>query len=496
MYKCISTIVVLGVLNGAPALAETYDAAEFPCLNRPVIHATIPGDTVLSDQQSFNCFAWQEFIAVNWPTKPGAGADAFGVPGDLNPVVFETYKNVHDLLSSDGTTPAAFDKARFLPQGAEEHERVLSRTSKLGNNFNPALDINEAAPSIAWLADRHANLVWYEIFVNEPEFDYFYENKFYNSMQQFMAATEGHNIDLPMGQVDGSVGAMEFKAAWLAVPDPEERKWQRYKLSTSHFCTQDEGGASVCTKSTIALIGLHIIHKTTSQPNWIWATFEHVDNVPDQSAVDAGALDREYTFYAEDCTERDVPEICTGGQLTFPAATAARKARLNEPGSTTSCKPNVSPAYALGRFVGGMVDPASPCQPYPVRATRMFALPQTPENPIVQTNAAARALIKAANPDSVYQNYQLINVMWSDSPVDENAGAAPPMAPLSNTAFRPTHNAFPVSNPVLETYVQNLACLDCHASATIASSILTKKPTFASDYSFIFGMAGPKRPAP
>ena len=30
MYKCISTIVVLGVLNGAPALAETYDAAEFP----------------------------------------------------------------------------------------------------------------------------------------------------------------------------------------------------------------------------------------------------------------------------------------------------------------------------------------------------------------------------------------------------------------------------------------------------------------------------------
>ena len=172
----------------------------FPCLNRPVIHATIPGDTVLSDQQSFNCFAWQEFIAVNWPTKPGAGADAFGVPGDLNPVVFETYKNVHDLLSSDGTTPAAFDKARFLPQGAEEHERVLSRTSKLGNNFNPALDINEAAPSIAWLADRHANLVWYEIFVNEPEFELFLRKQ----VLQFDAAVYGGDrrsqLDLPMGR--------------------------------------------------------------------------------------------------------------------------------------------------------------------------------------------------------------------------------------------------------------------------------------------------------
>ena len=157
----------------------------------------------------------------------------------------------------------------------------------------------------------------------------------------------------------------------------------------------------------------------------------------------------------------------------------------------TSCEANVAPASTIGPFKGGMVEDSSYCQPYPIRATRLFPLPDTNENPTVTTNRAAQSAIRDANPDSVFQYYQLVNILWSDSPVDENAGKQAPVAPLSKTAFRPELTTFPVSNPVLETYVQHTSCLQCHSQAQVAATP-QHDPAFASDYSFIFGMAGPK----
>jgi hypothetical protein len=122
---------------------------------------------------------------------------------------------------------------------------------------------------------------------------------------------------------------------------------------------------------------------------------------------------------------------------------------------------------------------------------REFALPNSHENPIRDTNKAAHELIRQANPDSVYQHYNLVNVLWNDSPIDENRGKRAPVAPLSDTAFRPNPQAFPVANTVLETYIQSSTCIACHSAATIAGSPDESNPVHASDYSFIFGMAGP-----
>ena len=35
------------------------------------------------------------------------------------------------------------------------------------------------------------------------------------------------------------------------------------------------------TGCAAALVGLHIVYKTPSRPQWIWSTFRHVDNVPE-----------------------------------------------------------------------------------------------------------------------------------------------------------------------------------------------------------------------
>ena len=185
------------ILSWSHQGATAQDEPKFPCANPPVVDATIPSDTVLSDQQSFNCFAWQEFIGVNWPSKTGASASDFGTPGDLSPVVFETYHNIHDFLLPDGTPPNSDNTLDFLPEGTDETARVLSRASKLGNNFDPSKDINEAAPQVAWLADRDGNLVWYEILVNDQEYDYFIENRLYNSEAQYQQAVSYTHLTLP-----------------------------------------------------------------------------------------------------------------------------------------------------------------------------------------------------------------------------------------------------------------------------------------------------------
>ena len=53
------------VLAGALA-AQTG----FSCIKPPTVSPTLPVDTVITDQDDFNCFGWQEFIALNWKASP------------------------------------------------------------------------------------------------------------------------------------------------------------------------------------------------------------------------------------------------------------------------------------------------------------------------------------------------------------------------------------------------------------------------------------------
>lgn len=130
--------------------------------------------------------------------------------------------------------------------------------------------------------------------------------------------------------------------------------------------------------------------------------------------------------------------------------------------------------------------------PYAIQVAREMPLPDTNENPVVSINLAAQELIRQTNPESVYQYYQLVNVLWNDTPSDENRASTPPVNSRSRTGFRPNPAAFPVANSVMETYVQDRTCIDCHAFAKIAKSPGHPESQFTSDYSFVFSMAGPK----
>ena len=470
----------------APAVSAASSSSapiSFPCLNKPAVNYNTPGDTPITSQDGVNCFAWQTFIGLNWPvdaSHPGepdktASASVFGEPGLHQTSVWETYANSKSVFRANAQPPLPWGHTPDVPSSCQKISQTLGlrvmQASRMPGSFNMSKEASQAFPgnNPNWLADKDGNLVYYEILIGKDEYDYINNNGLYNANTQAAHIQQNKNIAMPLGH-DKVLGGLEIKAAWLSVSDPQNPKWKNYKLSTSVIY---DPVSKDCHASTIALVGMHIIRKTASQPQWIWATFEHKDNAPDTASIKSdGTVDGDYTFYSNSCTVKPVPAGC--------------KAKVENGTSVTqtSCHVNVSPAYYL--------DTSGNCPAYPIQVSRDFAIKDSTDNHVASLNRAVQQLIASSNADSVYTHYQLVNVLWSSAAVNDNAPPGnPPLTPLSISGETPSLNTVPVANTMLETYAQGFNCLSCHAYASVARDARAQLggKAYATDYSFIFSFA-------
>lgn len=473
----IGLVACLGPETATQAAAPSISPASFKCgLLTVPFGSTVPSDApILSNQLDADCFGWWEFIALNWPSTQGSG---FGNPSDQNPVQWETYMSRELLFQPGAATPPPWGAQPAIPPDCQSQAqltaentksmRLIQAISKFTSTFATEFDfpnsIDEAAPTNApnWLGAQNGTNVWYEVRINQDEYNYVVSNQFYNANQQAAWVNNGNGqpIILPKGSLQSSAptGAIEIKAAWLEVADPRNTKWQRYKLSPAVVV---DPSSNTCRSTTVALVGFHIIHKTQSQPTWIWATFEHVDNVPGSSSSSGS-----YNFYNSNCQPQQVqvPASCLPSGATSPV--------------TVSCTPNTPPPYYLGNGCPG---------PVPIQVSRVVPI----DSDAQQANSIAQAAIAKAFPKSVWQNYQLVNVIWSTSPTQDPK--KPAQVPLPLSSMQPPQK---VANVVLETYMQNLTCTDCHRYATIAPTAENSNPHWDADFSFAIGSAAepPSRP--
>ena len=170
-------------------------------------------------------------------------------------------------------------------------------------------------------------------------------------------------------------GSIELKAAWKIIPDKDlEKAKPFYKISKAmvpKIIGFDENKKPILSKNYslhyIALVGLHIIHKTENAPQYIWMTFEHVYNAPTENKVDSSI---KYSFYnLASKSEPNIPPI-------------PGKDSLN------------APIQVLRKAENGI------------------------SNTIQNLNTNMHNLIRKSNPESVWQYYQLINVQWPQSIVN------------------------------------------------------------------------------
>lgn len=424
----------------APAKAKPFEL--------PEKSYQIPTDpSPILEQVTANEFAWQSFIAVNWPAATGEGTERgkpdtqrpFGAPG---PVVWETYKNVMDVFLEDGAKPLPWN-ADGVPHAKDAAARVMPRVSKSkpdAHKIGHLLDlvqsqrqtqpgvsefksgISEAQPSVAsWLVAQNQTLTRFEVFINKTVFDYVYENGFYDAKNQVNAVQPGGP------GVASPIGAMEFKAAWIEITKGMDAS--RYHTTEATLDIDPNRENDKSRQATMGLVGLHIIHKTPNAPQYVWATFEHKDNCPD---VGAGSKGDQWHYYSDTLNPKNF---------------------------------NMPP------------------QQNPAQVVRMTPLPDEVKALNEKYQGAIRRDNQKHGIQSPWPNYQLVNTQWPS-----NSITVPPLtkAPL------PGGNAIPriLANTTMETYVQDLSCLHCHINARISADGADEASAeFASDYSFVYGMA-------
>ncbi|MEJ8574557.1 hypothetical protein [Microbaculum marinum] len=302
----------------------------------PAGFATNPNALGISEKtggRMADCFAWESFVALNWPgtrSCRGVPSNRKGTADWTSNRVWETYKEPYELFQATNETwdPALIDFNDAPPEGPcgdlTGSGRKLLRHA---NKFPLSNEDAQAFLDSAVLRDQNGNAVWYEILMNRDVFDYIRDSGLAaTGAYSFGGPLDGENVDFPTA-ADGAsgTGAIEIKAAWRQMTDADD---------LARYFTQDAVvyDSVTCTETTVGLVGLHIARKVAFSPKWIWATFEHEDNVPPAGSNGDG---RSYSFFSKYCAKNepancpyevaitDVDNICCPNLITFPGPNPA-----------------------------------------------------------------------------------------------------------------------------------------------------------------------------
>src|SRR5262249_13511904 len=264
---------------------------------------------------------------------------------------------------------------------------------------------------------------------NRDEFAYIVANKLFDAEAQLAFARE-HGLVLPAGPTAryGPIGAIEVKAAWKVLT-PSEAAERPRRFHSAEAVLADG------SRALVGLVGFHLNQRVEGFAQGLWASFVQTDSAP--IAGETGRTGR-YSFFDPDCA------ACAANAMT-------------EPPQATQVE---------------QVFPVAPS----VRAI----------------NAYMRALIRARDPASPWQFYDLVGVQWpqfalsAPTPVPAPPRGARQMLPLS--IGMPSTST--LMNPVLETFRQfpNVSCIGCHAQAATARRD-ERGAAYAADYSFLFRRA-------
>src|SRR4029078_3741779 len=124
-------------------------------------------------------YAWQQFVALNWPAASGQRGmpdttKTIGQPGN---VVWHTWKTPDEIFYPAGQTPPPWNQygGQLPPQcasaGVSSTSFVLQRTSKVPAGLdNAAIQLAKEAVG-GTLTDQHGNLARFEVRLNQTIFN-------------------------------------------------------------------------------------------------------------------------------------------------------------------------------------------------------------------------------------------------------------------------------------------------------------------------------------
>jgi hypothetical protein len=381
------------------------------------------GTSSNTDATSFYTLSWELFKFLVWPASNERGKpDTTKKITDAGPRTFETLKTDWETFLPDARRPADWNVYPSVAEPCSNHTAVgpgalvLASFNKFGilsEVFRPGLD--------NFLVAQNRTYVRYLAGYNETVFSKIQNEGLYDAdVVRLIPGTERGKPVPDRGRVDD--GALIVKSAWIELPTegPNHIDPSRFYVRDDALIQELDSGE--CRIATVGLVGLHVVYKTPSRPQWIWSTFEHVDNVP-EADQESG---RQFTFNNGHPTDHQTTDPEPDFQIPRPDG-------FNGPG-------------------------------VPPRAFQVERLQQIQRSVLIANEAQQGAL---GSLGSVWQNYKLVMTQWPGFPFAPNRGAdAFPQPPCS------ARNGLAAVNTTMETFHQTQShcflertCMGCHEVA-------------------------------
>jgi hypothetical protein len=238
----------------------------------------------------FDDYSWRAFIAINWPAKPGIrgvpdGAKKIGDFSDPGTkVVWRTWKADYELFPPEGKAPTewssfdGFTPCRALPFADSGHVEVLGAFASF-RDFNQAGNGRFGGPLVA----QNHTYVRFEVRLNQVEYNFIRDEQLYRKSK--LPGADSPKLRFPNNSV-------AVKAAWKIIKEDE------LPAAQDRYYTVDamvlDPMTNTCKLQKMGLVGLHLVQKTPLRPQWVWSSFEHIDNVPEPDTTPS--IGRRFSF--------------------------------------------------------------------------------------------------------------------------------------------------------------------------------------------------------
>lgn len=489
----------------------------------------IPANPVASEDRFnvFGDFAWQTFVALNWPADPNGNplkdvknGDPYNEkPHNEKPRVWEFYNYPENVFQHHGANPCIGQKEcpplppvtpnQYRGNGVNDQLPVYEqlRLTKFGSDPQFAPQLEDGMPSIKQafgpvLVDGRGNYVFNEPRMNPAEVNQIISQGWYDAdnLQDFNDDFEGNPFQLLCSEKDengnypknnspkvpcrdngskpnnNAMGAIEIKAAWMILP-PEE-----YKLDDPNEHLPDRSKYYTTKRSLMV--------KTTKkeQKNKKYEQKKvtvdvaligfHISHKTSHQGWIWSTFEHKYNAPGEGGTSpgrkhvKRGPLTCSEGQKaegyynlnSNPTCSVPENCRINKPANKPYLWRDKFP-HAVTISKEGTIKEQKPSQ-----IRRQVCIPQYAH----KLNKKWQK--KLEQQDSVFQNYELIGVQWLENPnLPYKLGSA---------QREPTNliNASLESFPQTQKY-KNLSCASCHQTAKLPNKDIY------SDFSFLINDA-------
>jgi hypothetical protein len=438
---CFVIVVLSQGLWGQDICPAPTPSISSPNLPTDVI-LTCPNGNGIND---FDDFSWRSFVALIWPAVQGQR----GVPDTTKtnfpvsgPLVFETYKADWESFpppKSPNPPPAPAPWTSFAgtnnPCGSSVNvgwgDLVLASYTKFGNLGLAGFGNFFTGPLIAsgFTQQGMQQYVRFQASYNETEYNQILDNRWYlqANLGNLTFCSNGATVN---GQACPAENSVDLKASWIDMSTIPAAQQSRYYTTQAWVL---DPATNACSQRNMGLVGLHIVSKTPTRPQWIWSTFEQIDNVP---AVTGATPTKNTVFNFNDGQGAPMPAkdpYCVPGQPGCPAVPPPPAAMPFLASQGTRF--NVTRVKPIG--IGPATTPA--------------------------TNAAYQGLLAQAAPNSPWQYYELVMSQW---PVPGNTPANPGGPKFSFPGkIKAGDDASSFANVTLETFDQTsifTGCMNCH----------------------------------